>query len=111
VMGFAVQWQPVPFSPCADGLWWPARLWAQAGYLQLDGSGATLPGIQEDQAMSGRREQNRGPRSNYPAVGAVVVGVAAGIALAAAVGDAAWMVAGLVAGAAAAVFLSRRERR
>jgi len=61
--------------------------------------------------MSDRREQNPEPRSNYPAVGAVVVGVAGGIALVVAVGDAAWMVAGLVAGAAVAVLLSRRERR
>ena len=50
------------------------------------------------------------PGSNYPAVGAVVIGLAVGIAISAATEEAMFMLAGLVAGAAAAVWLSRGGR-
>jgi hypothetical protein len=56
--------------------------------------------------------QNRPvPGSNYPAVGAVVIGLSVGIAISAATGEAMFMFAGLVAGAAAAVWLGRGGRR
>jgi hypothetical protein len=50
------------------------------------------------------------PGSNYPAVGAVVIGLALGIAISAVTEEAMFMLVGLVAGAVAAVWLSRGGR-
>jgi hypothetical protein len=55
-------------------------------------------------------QNRRMPGSNYPAVGAVVIGLAVGIAISAVTEEAVFMVAGLLAGAAAAVWLSRGGR-
>jgi hypothetical protein len=55
-------------------------------------------------------QNGRIPGSNYPVVGAVVIGLAVGIAISAVTEEAVFMIAGLLAGAAVAVWLSRRGR-
>lgn len=55
-------------------------------------------------------EQQPHPGGNYPAVGAVIIGLAAGVALAAVTQKAAYMIIGLAAGAAVAVWLGWRAR-
>lgn len=60
--------------------------------------------------MSEGRQNRPVPGSNYPAVGAVVIGLSVGIAIAAVTEEAVFMLAGLVAGAAAALWLSRGGR-
>jgi hypothetical protein len=59
--------------------------------------------------MSDRRDGQSPLGSNYPAVGAVIIGLALGIAAAAVTRQAALMLAGLALGAAVAVWLSRRD--
>lgn len=49
----------------------------------------------------------RMPGSNYPAVGAVVIGLAVGIAISFVTEEAVFMIAGLLAGAAVAAWLGR----
>jgi hypothetical protein len=55
-------------------------------------------------------QQQPHPGGNYPAVGAVIIGLAAGVALAAVTQNAAYMIIGLAAGAADAVWLGWRAR-
>ena len=59
--------------------------------------------------MSDQRDGQPPLGSSYPAVGAVVIGLALGVAAAAVTHESALMLAGLGLGAAVAVWLSRRD--
>jgi hypothetical protein len=60
--------------------------------------------------MSDERDGQPPLGSNYPAVGAVIIGLALGIAAASVTRQAALMLVGLGLGAAVAVWLSRRDQ-